>query len=117
MPAKNKPQRLLDVYAPTDTEIPKKLGGGKLKELVKRDARTKALLHYSLAYINPLATSRDDGRVLGYDNSHGYQHRHFLGEVTRMPLMRYEDIVTLFERQWRTLALQHVNNEPLDLIP
>lgn len=116
MSAKNNQQQLLAVYAPADTEIPKKLGGSKLKELVKRDGNTKILIHYSLAYINPLVTSRDDGRVSGYDNSHDYQHRHLLGGVTRMPIMKYEDIATLFERQWQALAMQHVHNEPLELI-
>ena len=40
-----------------------------------------------------------------------------LGSVTALPAMKYEDIVDLFERQWRTLAMQHVNQEPLELIP
>jgi hypothetical protein len=36
---------------------------------------------YSLAYINSRRCFVDHGRVLGYDNSHGYHHRHFMGEV------------------------------------
>jgi len=39
------------------------------------------VVKYSLAYINPRICSVDDGRVLGYDNSHDYDHRHFMGEV------------------------------------
>jgi len=36
---------------------------------------------YSLAYVNLKRCSLDNGRVLGYDNSHDYHHRHFMGTV------------------------------------
>ncbi len=97
--------------------IPAKLGGGKLKELVLRDARSRVVLHYSLAYINPQAFAADNGRVLGYDDTHGRHHRHFLGVETAMPAMGYEDLVGVFERQWRALALRFVNGETLELDP
>lgn len=35
----------------------------------------------NLAYINRLVCRVNNGRVLGYDNSHGYHHRHFMGTV------------------------------------
>ena len=114
MPVKNQG---VDVYAPSDTSIPKKLGGGTLKELVKRDVKTKRLLHYALAYINPAISAKDNGRILGYDDSHGYQHQHFLGVITKMSTMKYEDISDMFDRQWRALALQQLHNQPLSLIP
>jgi hypothetical protein len=107
----------IDVYAPADTKIGKKLGGGTLKELVKRDVKTKAVLHYALAYINPAISTKDHGRVLGYDNSHNYDHQHFLGTITNMPAMSYEALFDMFDRQWRTLAMQHVNGQSLSLIP
>jgi len=34
-----------------------------------------------------------------------------------MALMPYEDLLTLFRRQWRLLALQFVNGEELKLDP
>lgn len=36
---------------------------------------------YNLAYINLKRCGVDYGRVLGYDNSHGFHHRHFMGKV------------------------------------
>jgi len=45
---------------------------------------------YSLAYINLKRCSADNGRVLGYDNSHGYHHRHFMGEVDAVSFTTYE---------------------------
>jgi hypothetical protein len=36
------------------------------------------MVNYSLAYIDPTICSKDNGRVLGYDNSHGHHHRHLL---------------------------------------
>jgi hypothetical protein len=37
----------------------------------------------------------DNGRVLGYDNGHGYHHRHFKGAVEAF---EYEDFAPLRER-------------------
>ena len=39
------------------------------------------VIAYSLAYINHRRCSVDNGRLLGYDDSHGYHHRHFMGKV------------------------------------
>jgi hypothetical protein len=109
--------RLLEQFAPPDLRIPRRLGGGKLKEFVVRETRTRTVLRYSVAYINPQAFAGDNGRVLGYDNAHGRRHRHFLGVETDVPSMRYEDLLRLFNRQWRMLALQFVNGEELKIEP
>ena len=109
-------KQTIDKYAPKDTHIGKKLGGGILKELVIRDVKTKSVIHYSLVYINHAIYGKDNGRVLGYDNSHGYQHQHFLGKITPFN-SNFENLVMLFNKQWRNLAFQHVNNQPLQLIP
>ena len=66
-------------YAPADAAIPRHLGGGRLKELVEQRIPSGRLERYSLAYINPAIFAGDNGRVLGYDNAHGYPHRHFMG--------------------------------------
>jgi hypothetical protein len=34
--------------------------------------------------------AKDNGRVLGYDNSHGYHHRHFMGVVEAVDFSTYE---------------------------
>lgn len=99
-------------YAPDDVNIPRKLGGGKLKELVIQDEHGK-LVHYSLAYINPLIYAGDNGRVLGYDNSHGSPHKHYLGNITPEPHLSWQKIREKFENEWREIALAFVNEEEL----
>lgn len=57
------------------------------------------VVKYSLAYINPRICSVDDGRVLGYDNSHDYDHRHFMGEVREVEFAGYETLVARFQKE------------------
>ena len=61
---------------------------------------------YSLAYINPRICARDNGRVLGYDNTHDDHHRHFMGKIERIEFAGYEALVRRFESEvrelWRT---------------
>jgi hypothetical protein len=57
--------------------------------------------------------SGDNGRVLGYDNSHDYSHRHYLGRVTADLFTNYEDLYEKFEREWQSIAIKFVNGEPL----
>jgi hypothetical protein len=60
---------------------------------------------YSLAYINLRRCSVDNGRVLGYDNSHDYHHRHFMGTVVPIVFTTYEALVRQFYKEvhepWR----------------
>lgn len=100
-------------YAPADASIPAKLGGGILKELVEQDADTKELLKYSLAYINPLIHAGDNGRVLGYDNAHGFPHKHYMGRITPEPNRSWEEIRKRFEQEWREIARNFVNGDPI----
>ena len=63
------------------------------------------IVKYSLAYINPRTCGLDNGRVLGYDNSHDYDHRHFMGEVEEVLFPGYEALVDRFQKEvedlWR----------------
>jgi hypothetical protein len=43
--------------------------------------------------------SGDNGRVLGYDNSHGFSHRHYLGTVTAEAFPGYEALYERFESE------------------
>src|SRR3569623_1924274 len=52
---------------------------------------------FRIVYINPMVYARDNGRVLGYDNSHGYWHRHYLGDITPVEETTYEDIIDRFK--------------------
>lgn len=100
-----------DVYAPEDATIPRKLGGGTLKEYVIRELPSGKVIHYALAYINPLISCVDNGRVLGYDNSHGYSHKHLMGKKITDPFTSYEELYQRFQREWREIAIKFVNGE------
>ena len=100
-----------EIYAPKDVLIPARLGGGVLKERVIRELPSKAVISYALAYINPKIFSGDNGRVLGYDNSHGFSHRHHLGVVTPEPFTGYEALYERFEREWQAMAIEYVNGQ------
>jgi hypothetical protein len=63
------------------------------------------VVHYSLAYINHRICGVDNGRVLGYDNSHEYDHRHFMGTVEAIVFENYESLSRRFyaevDELWR----------------
>lgn len=100
-----------ELYEPKDVEIPRRLGGGKLKERVVRELPSKKVVQYALAYINPLIFSGDNGRVLGYDNSHDYSHKHLMGVITADPFPGYEELYERFEEEWQSIAIEYVNGE------
>ena len=54
------------------------------------------VIAYSLAYINLRRCAVDNGRVPGYDNSHDYHHRHFMGTVEPYRFTSYEALVERF---------------------
>ena len=108
-----KPPVKQQIYAPADVRIPSRLGGGTLKERVIRDLPSKKVVSYALAYINPLIFSGDNGRVLGFDNSHGYSHRHYFGSISAEPFSSYEELYARFEREWQEIAIKFVNGEEI----
>jgi len=113
MPARIKTSAFREIYAPRDVVIPSRLGGGILKERVVRDLPSRRVVHYSLAYINTAICGIDNGRVLGYDNRHGWAHRHFMGAVTPVTFDSYEALYGRFENEWQSIAMNFVNGEPL----
>ena len=62
------------------------------------------VVQYSLAYINPRPCGVDNGRVLGYDHSHDYDHRHFMGEVREVEFPGYETLVARFQKEVEDLG-------------
>jgi hypothetical protein len=96
-------------FAPTDCKIPARLGGGVLKEFVEQEIPSGKLRRYALAYINPAIYAGDNGRVLGYDNAHGFPHRHFMGIVTVEPALTWDEIRAKFDSEWKEIAAQFVN--------
>jgi len=63
-------------------------------------------VRYSLAYLNPRICGVDNGRVLGYDNAHGYHHRHFMGQVEEAEFSTYDDLNSRFLREAQELWRQ-----------
>jgi hypothetical protein len=63
------------------------------------------VVKYSLAYVNPSICFLDNGRVLGYDNSHGFHHRHFMGTIEPIEFDGYEALAIRFYNEvhhlWR----------------
>jgi len=55
---------------------------------------------YNLAYINHTICRSDNGRVLGFDNAHGYHHRHCMGEIEEVEYLSYEETLERFQQEW-----------------
>jgi hypothetical protein len=101
--------------APVDEPDPTKAvrdefcpGGRRRGVLVRVRAdfsRSGKLLRYSLVLIDHRNHAADNGRVLGYDNAHGYHHRHTAGKVESVEFISYEDTLRQFEAEiWKYLA-------------
>lgn len=53
-----------------------------------------------MAYINHLIFPRDNGRVLGYDNTHDTHHRHYFGQISEVvDFVSYQDLIDRFENE------------------
>ena len=72
------------------------------------------VVRYNLAYINPLICAVDNGRVLGYDNSHGYHHRHFMGKVKPIEFDSYKALSERFHAEVNELRKEEERNSDKD---
>lgn len=79
--------------------ISTKKGNGMLRREVWVNEKG-AVTRYNLAYINRRLFSGDNGRVIGFDNAHGYHHHHYFGEVMAVSFNSFEDTEILFENEW-----------------
>jgi hypothetical protein len=77
------------------TKVRCSAGSGVIREEVWEDESGR-IVRYNLAFINHFLTVADHGRVLGYDNSHGYHHRHFKGVVEAFHFVGYEALLNRF---------------------
>lgn len=77
-------------------------GNGQLRREIWVDDRG-AVTRYNLAYINNQIFTGDNGRVIGYDNAHGYHHRHYLGAVEPIEFVSFSDVEGRFEKDWLAL--------------
>jgi len=41
--------------------------------------------------------------VVGYDNAHGFHHRHYFGQVEPVEFVSFDDIEEQFARDWTAL--------------
>lgn len=87
-------------------ELKPKSGGGLLSyEVWGVSAKGKTVVtRYNLAYINHAIHRGDNGRVLGFDNAHGYHHRHFMGKVEAIKFESFESTQERFQQEWLALA-------------
>jgi hypothetical protein len=87
------------------TTLPKSKGNGQLVRRVSVDAHNK-ITRYSLAYINHNLCQSDNGRVLGYDNAHGYHHKHYMGAVEAIKFISFEQLEKQFQQEFEVLYAQ-----------
>jgi hypothetical protein len=83
-------------------ELKAKSGGGLLSYEVwgyKSQGKT-VVTRYNLAYINHAIYRGDNGRVLGFDNAHGYHHRHYMGTVESVEFESFEETQERFQQEW-----------------
>ena len=76
--------------------------GAILKEEVWQ-SQDGQVVKYSLAYVSPTVCGADNGRVLGYDNSHDHHHRHFMGRQESFAFSGYEAVARRFYDEVREL--------------
>ena len=51
-------------------------------------------------YLNHMIYSEDNGRVIGYDNTHNFHHKHHFGEISEVEdFTDYQALVERFERE------------------
>jgi hypothetical protein len=83
-------------------ELKPKSGGGLLSyEVWGYQERGKTIVtRYNLAYINHAIYRGDNGRVLGFDNAHGYHHRHSMGKVEAVEFNSFEATQERFQHEW-----------------
>ena len=83
-------------------ELKSKSGGGLLSyEVWGYQERGKTIVtRYNLAYINHAIHRGDNGRVLGFDNAHGYHHRHLMGKVEEVEFNSFEATQERFQQEW-----------------
>ena len=76
--------------------IPAKKGNG----IIKFEAweYENKIIKYNMVYINKSIFPNDNGRVMGYDNSHNFHHKHYFGQITELDnFINYQILVQQFK--------------------
>lgn len=89
-------------------ELKSKSGGGLLSYEVwgYRKQGNTFVTRYNLAYINHDMYQGDNGRVLGFDNAHGYHHRHYMGRIEELAFVSYAATQERFQQEWLEIVKQ-----------
>jgi hypothetical protein len=77
-------------------------GPGIIREEVWQGEAGK-VVRYNLAFINHFLYTRDNGRVLGYDNAHGTHHRHYFGKVEAVAAAGFDGVESMFRAEVKEL--------------
>ncbi|XLZ67764.1 DUF6516 family protein [Massilia sp. SR12] len=85
------------------SNIPFALGNGEIHYELWIDEAGN-ITRYNLAYINHRLFTKDNGRVVGYDNAHGSPHRHIMGTTEPVDLEDFSDIEACFIRDWQAIV-------------
>jgi len=109
MPVKNAERKIIG----ESHRISEKRGNGELRRQVWVDSHEK-VTRYNLAYINHRLYPEDNGRVVGYDNTHGQHHRHYFGQVEPIDFVNFAEIESRFEQEW--LAMEQRGAEMKEII-
>ena len=83
-------------------KISNKRGNGQLRRETWEDEQGN-ITRYNLAYINHQLYPGDNGRVVGFDNQHGYHHRHFMGKTESIEFTSFEALENQFYQEWSSL--------------
>jgi hypothetical protein len=77
-------------------------GNGVLRRQVWVDDRGH-VTRYSLAYINHNLFTGDNGRVLGYDNAHGFHHKHYMGNTEPVSFSNFLALEKQFREEFEVI--------------
>lgn len=101
MQREKKTQTLFKKVVSEQFPINKKRGGGIIK-IEAWENEEGEIVKYSMAYINHLIFPEDNGRVLGYDNTHNSHHKHYFGEISKVhDFINYQELIGRFEKEVR----------------
>jgi len=99
---KKKKKRKIEFKKVVSEQFPvnSKKGGGILKIEAWENDKGEIVKYSSIAYINHLIFSDDNGRVLGYDNTHDFHHTHYFGAISEVfDFISYQDLIKRFENE------------------
>ena len=76
--------------------VPSEKGNGIIKfEAWEYESQ---IIKYNMVYINKNIFPNDNGRVMGYDNSHNFHHKHYFGQITELDdFINYQMLVQRFK--------------------